>query len=100
VKVEPAPSSLSYTVEDVYFKEPRPYTNVASKIEQALVAIKVTISRSEPLWKGRAMTSQAPTRAAPPQGRHEARLRPGQPDLPAVARAADVLDPIARLPVA
>lgn len=43
VTVQPAPLEFSYTVEQVYFKQPRTYKDVASKIEKAVVAIKVTI---------------------------------------------------------
>src|SRR5713226_2375637 len=43
VAVRPAPVDFSYTVEQVYFKQPWSYKNMASKIEKAMVAIKVTI---------------------------------------------------------
>jgi len=43
VRVERAPSSFSYTVEEVYFKRPQTYKTVASKIDKAMVAVKVTI---------------------------------------------------------
>lgn len=43
VAVQPAAAEFSYTVEQVYFKQPRKYKEVASKVEQAIVAIKVTV---------------------------------------------------------
>lgn len=43
VTVQPEPLEFSYTVEQVYFKQPRTYKDVASKIETAMIAIKVTV---------------------------------------------------------
>ena len=43
VKIVQAPADFSYIVEEVYFKRPHHYKIVASKIEKALVAVKVTI---------------------------------------------------------
>lgn len=43
VRVDRAPSRFSYTVEEVYFKRPHTYKMMASRIDKAMVAIKVTI---------------------------------------------------------
>ncbi|HEX6178865.1 MAG TPA: hypothetical protein VF057_10940 [Thermoanaerobaculia bacterium] len=43
VQVSPAPSSFTFTIEEVYFKHPHTYKERADKIEKAMIAIKVTI---------------------------------------------------------
>jgi len=43
VRVSPAPSNFTYTIQEVYFKHPHTYKRSASHIEKAMIATKVTI---------------------------------------------------------